>query len=136
MNMIKLRYANFFAGLALMAISGGAAAEWTRFASNEASVIYVDEATRNKSADMASIWILRDFGATQLGPSREKFKSAKIFYEFKCAEGLGRQSYLTRHYAAMGGAGALSSDRGFHPWMSIVDGTEIAKLFIFSCKEK
>lgn len=134
MNMTKLRYANFFAGLALMAISGSAAAEWTRFASNETSVIYVDEATRNKNADMTSIWILKDFQATQLGPSREKFKSAKIFYEFKCGEGLGRQSYLTRHYDAMGGAGTLSSDARFHPWTRIVDATDIAKLFMFACK--
>jgi hypothetical protein len=55
----------------------------------------IDKATHNKNADMASIWVLKDFQAAQSGPSREKFKSAKIFYEFKCKEELGRQSYLT-----------------------------------------
>lgn len=134
MNTTKLRYVNFFAGLALIAMSGSAAADWTHFASNEASVMYVDEATRIKNADMASIWILKDYQVTQLGPSREKFKSAKIFYEFKCTEGLGRQSYFTRHYDAMGGAGTLSSDARFHPWTPIGDGTDLSKLFRFACK--
>jgi hypothetical protein len=134
MNTTKPRYAGFLAGLGLMALSGSAAADWTHFASNEASIMYVDEATRNKSAELASIWILRDFREAQIGPSREKFKSAKIYYEFKCGQRLQRQSYLTRHYAEMGGASTLSSDLRFHPWMPIIDGTEIAKLFAFACK--
>ena len=132
--MCNSNYANFLVGLAFLAFSANASADWSRLGDEGESVIYVDAATLNKTAGVASIWILKDYRQIHVGPSREKYKSARIFYEFKCAEKLVRQSYLTRHYGAMGGAGYLSSDSRFHSWDPLVPGTDKEMLFEFACK--
>ncbi|MDQ9170172.1 hypothetical protein Q8A64_07055 [Oxalobacteraceae bacterium R-40] len=127
------QHAALLIGLVLFALSGNAQADWSRLGNDKESVLYVDPDTLNKSAGAASLWILKDFHQVQIGPTHEKFRSAKIYYEFNCREKQVRQGYLTRHYAPMAGAGTLSSDPQFHPWMAIMPGTEKAKLFEFAC---
>jgi hypothetical protein len=133
--MRNQRYAALLIGLVLFALGANANADWSRLETGKEAGLYVDPDTLNKSAGTASIWILKDFHQVQIGPTQEKFKSAKIYYEFNCREKRVRQGYLTRHYAPMAGAGTLSSDPQFHPWMAIVPGTEKAKFFEFACNQ-
>lgn len=97
-------------------------------------MVYVDTATLERTGDAAAVWSLKDYPQMQTGPSREKFRSAKIYYEFKCSEKLMRQSYLTRYYGPMGGAGSFPSDSRFHPWTAVSPRTEKAMLFELACQ--
>lgn len=120
--------------LTFFVLSGNACAEWDALGNDGDSVTYIDAETITRTGDLATVWILKDYRQMQTGPSREKFKSTKIYYEFKCSENLVRQSYLTRYYGQMAGAGSFPSDARFHPWTAIVPGTEMARLAGLVCK--
>lgn len=132
--MRNLRNAYLVTGLFFLALSSNASADWAKFGSDKNAVFYVDPDTVAKNSGIVSLWILKDFYQVEVGPSREKFRSAKIYYEFKCDERMARQAYLTRHFAPMGGAGSLSSDARIYSWMPIAPGAEQTKLFEFACK--
>jgi hypothetical protein len=127
------RNAYWLTGLIFLVLSGHVLADWSRFGGDKEAVFYVDPGTVMRGAGTASVWILKDFHQEQTGPSREKFRSAKVYYEFKCNEKQSRQAYLTRYYGPMGGAGSFPSDSRFHPWVPIAPGTEQAKLYELAC---
>lgn len=133
-KMRRSHHVNFLTGLLFLTLSSNACAEWSELERNGEAVIYVDAATLDRTTDPASVWILKDYRQAQAGPSREQFRSVKIYYEFKCTENRMRQSYLTRFFGAMGGAGSSPSDARFHPWTPVVPGSENATLFRFVCK--
>ncbi len=133
-NMRTLRAAYLFIGLFFLALSGNASADWSQFSKDKEAVLYIDPEKIARADGEATAWVLKDFHGEQIGPSRERFRSAKIYYEFKCDKKLMRQAYLTRHFGAMGGAGSLSTDLKVYPWIAVVPKTEQARLFGLACQ--
>jgi hypothetical protein len=133
-NRRPSRHAGALIALALFAFSANAFADWTWLGNDGDPAVYIDAATIRRTGNLASAWTLKDYRQMQTGPSREKFRSAKIYYEFNCPENLMRQSYLTRYHGPMGGGGTFPSDSRFHPWTAIGAGTESAILFGLVCR--
>ncbi|MGV3742593.1 MAG: surface-adhesin E family protein, partial [Burkholderiaceae bacterium] len=76
------RTAFLLTGFFFLALSGNALADWTRFGDDDTAVLYIDPQKITRTADQASMWVLKDFQHEQIGSSRERFRSAKIYYEF------------------------------------------------------
>jgi hypothetical protein len=111
-------------------------ADWIKLGSSAQFDFYADPSTLGRSDEAVSIWTLNDFYKLQVGPSKEKYQSTKVYFEFKCQENMARQAYLTRHLGLMGGAGALSSDAAFHEWLPVMPGTVKAIIFKYACNSR
>lgn len=115
-------------------LCGPAYADWVKLGSGAHFNFYVDETTLTKSKDNASALVLYDYHSEQIGPSKERYRSSKTHYEYKCQEKIGRQTYLTRHYGPMGSLGPASTNSAFQVWQPVKVGTVAAYIHEFVCR--
>jgi len=106
-------------GLALVALSGGAAAAWERVGvADDGMVVYADAATIQKSGDLVKMWSLLDYKLAQKDDNGRPYLSAKLLHEFNCKVEQARTRYFSIHAGQMAAGKLVASEvRGNNEWL-------------------
>ena len=100
--------------LALLAVSGGAFAEWFKVGGNENTDSYTDKNSIRKASGKVKMWMLHDFKAPEKDADGQLYLSVKEQKEFDCRQEQRRTLYFSYHSENMGNGNIIyiSSEPG------------------------
>lgn len=115
-----------FLMILLLALSGGAAADWIKIGTGLGSGgfdIYADSTTAVRARDTAKMWSLSNFKIEQTRSSGFRFLSSKSYDEYDCKIGRLRVLSLVTYSGNM--ASGVSMDTGIaaRDWKPITPGS-------------
>lgn len=121
------------AALLLAAISGSAAAEWVKVASNPTFTTYADRTTIRKVGNMVRMWDLTDFKAVKVSASDKDYLSSKIEAEYDCREWQFRIVFFSDHSEQMGEGEVAHRDAVPCDWQPVFPSTISEALWNIAC---
>lgn len=122
--------------LFLLLVATNASAEWTLMKRDDEISIYMDFATIRRSGDMAKAWELQDFTQPKRLADESPYLSAKVLWEYDCADERERIVAIQQFAGQMGG-GKIGWTYHDSPmkWAPIAPGSVAVELWKRACRK-
>jgi hypothetical protein len=121
---------------ALLLLSSGTWAEWTRVADDDTAAGYVDLATVRKQGNSVKMWSLLDYKTIQRREGGPPYLSLTTQFEYNCYEQRSRMLALTVYSENMGrGEVVIAQTFADRPWEAVQPGTRSEMIWEIACKQ-
>ena len=136
MYRLGYMFSNAILILLLTTISSHAVAEWINISTNSnASAIYVDPATIQKSGDRTKMWILFDYRKVII-ESGDKIMSVKKREEYDCTKSQARLLHISKHSGRFAeGKIVYVNDIPYNEWIPVVPRSISEDLWKYACRK-
>lgn len=118
--------------LLLLALSSGAAAEWTRVGRNRIGIVYADPTTISRAGNLVTMWDLADYTEART-VSGKPHLSMRTQYEYDCEEQKSRLLEVSAYSGNMARGEAVFKDTNPRDWRPNPPDSGIATLWKFAC---
>lgn len=125
----------FWLFILVAAASNVALAEWVAVGTSQASTLYADPASIQKSGDLVKMLDLLDFKSEQVSGSY-RYQSSKTLSEYDCKGEQSRILYFSWHSGPMGRGNIVHIDSDSNEWLPVSPRSGVEKLWKMACENK
>ena len=121
--------------VALFIVATTANAAWSKLDDGDTFIVYVDNATIQRSGNIATMADLSDYKKERTSATGVVYLSQKARQEFNCKEGLRRRLSFTWHSEKMGNGKVVYTSDKTEEWSPIPRGSLGQALWQAACRK-